>query len=209
MEDKCKKCRRAGQKLFLKGEKCFTPKCAIVKKPYVPGIFGKMRGKHAKRGASEYGAQLREKQKVKFNYGLRERQFANYIKDASAAGDATTKIFSFLESRLDNVVFRLGLAGSRSEARQIVSHGHIMVNGRRINIPSYRVKRGDKISIRKQSASKGIFKDLDIKLKKYNPPAWIKLDKEEKTGEIIAAPSIADEPEMESSLNTIIEFYSR
>ncbi len=209
MEDKCKKCRRASQKLFLKGDKCFTPKCAMTKKPYVPGIFGKMRGKHSKRGSSEYGAQLREKQKVKFNYGLRERQFANYIKEASGAGDTTVKIFSFLESRLDNVVFRLGLAESRSRARQIVSHGHIMVNGGRLNVASYRVKAGDKISIRKQSEPKGIFNDLDIKLKKYNPPAWIKLDREGKAGEIIATPSIADEPEMESSLNTIIEFYSR
>ncbi len=195
----------------MKGEKCYSPKCAITRKPYVPGIFGKIRGKHAKRGLSEFGTQLREKQKVKFNYGLKERQFAAYVKEAErvGAGDTAARIFEFLEFRLDNAVFRLGLSESRTKARQIVSHGHVMVNGRRVNIPSYRVKIGDKISIRPQSASNGLFKDIEAKLKKYSRPSWLKFDLPLKTGEVIGKPLVADEAGMEAALSTIIEFYSR
>ncbi|NOY35785.1 MAG: 30S ribosomal protein S4 [bacterium] len=209
--DKCKKCRRARQKLFLKGEKCHTPKCPITTKPYAPGATGKGGGKNVRRGGSEYGIQLREKQKVKFGYGLRERQFVNYAKEAVKApgADTSAKFFELLESRLDSIVFRLGLADSRSKARQIVSHGHITVNGRRVDIPSYRIKKGDKIAIRPQSAPKGIFSGLDLRLKKYSPPAWLKLDKDGKTGEICGLPSVGEEAGMEGSLNTIIEFYSR
>jgi small subunit ribosomal protein S4 len=188
INDKCKKCRRAGEKLFLKGEKCFSPKCPIIRKPYPPGKFGKSRRKRPNRGLSEYGVQLREKQKLKFSYGLRERQFANYLKEANkkGGGDAKTYLLELLESRLDNVVFRFGLTDSRSQARQIISHGHIMVNNRKVTIPSYRVKISDKISIRPQSIKKIIFRDLDIKLKKYNPPSWINFDKEKKEGVIIS-----------------------
>jgi len=206
--DKCKKCRRARQKLFLKGEKCHTPKCPVATKPYAPGAAGKSGGKNVRRGGSEYGIQLREKQKVKFGYGLRERQFAKEAVKARGA-DAAAKFFELLETRLDSVVFRLGLADSRSKARQIVSHGHVTVNGRRVDIPSYRIKKGDRIAIRPQSASKGIFGDIDLRLKKYNPPAWLKLDKSGKTGEICGLPSVGEEAGMEGSLNTIIEFYSR
>lgn len=211
MEDKCKKCRRAGEKLFLKGEKCYSPKCTLVKKPYAPGIFGKSGSRKGRRGFSEYGIQMREKQKVKFNYGLRERQFANYVSESGkkAGEDRISKLFEFLESRLDNVIFRGGLAGSRSQARQAVSHGHISVNNRRVNIPSYRVKKGDKISIRVQSGDKGVFKDLDLKLKKFNPPSWIELDKAKKEIEISGRPELANEPGIELGLNSIIEFYSR
>lgn len=188
LNDKCKKCRRAGEKLFLKGEKCFGPKCPIIRKPYPPGKFGKGRRKKPTRGLSEYGAQLREKQKLKFSYGLRERQFANYVGKANkkGRGDAKTYLLELLESRLDNVVFRLGLTDSRSQARQIISHGHIMINNRKVTIPSCRVKINDKISIRPQSINKTIFRDLDIKLKKYNPPSWINLDKDKKEGVIIS-----------------------
>jgi len=167
LDDKCKKCRRANEKSFLKGEKCYGPKCPLGRKPYAPGIFGKGSGKHFRgRGKSEYGLQLREKQKVKFSYGLRERQFANYVKEASkkSGTETSANLFDILESRLDNVVFRLGLAESRSKARQIVTHGHIMINGRRVNIPSCRMRPGDKLSVRPQSEGKGIFKDIDIKL---------------------------------------------
>lgn len=183
LDNKCKKCRRAGEKLFLKGEKCFTPKCSLTRKAYPPGIFGRSKGKHPKRGISEYGAQMRERQKIKFSYGLRERQFANYLKEPAP-------LTELLESRLDNVVFRLGFSDSRSGARQIVSHGHILVNNKKVNIPSFRVKIGAKILIRHQSANKVVFRDLDIKLKKYNPPSWIKLDKTKKEGEIIGRPTI-------------------
>jgi small subunit ribosomal protein S4 len=192
LDDKCKKCRRAREKLFLKGEKCFGPKCSLTRKPYPPGIFGKGgKRKRSPRGLSEFGAQLREKQKQKFSYGLRERQFANYLKEAQARGGGNIKtyLYELLESRLDNVVFRMGFADSRSQARQLVSHGHIMVNGKRIDIPSYRTKKGDKISLRPQSVKKSIFKDLEIKIKKYNPPTWINLDKENKVGEIIGRPT--------------------
>lgn len=183
LDNKCKKCRRAGEKLFLKGEKCFTPKCSLTRKSYPPGIFGRSKGKHPKRGISEYGAQMRERQKIKFSYGLRGRQFANYLKEPAP-------LIELLESRLDNVVFRLGFSDSRSGARQIVSHGHILVNNRKVNIPSYRVKIGTKILIRPQSANKAVFKDIDIKLKKYNPPSWIKLDKTKKEGEITGRPTL-------------------
>lgn len=199
INDQCKKCRRAGQKLFLKGEKCFTPKCPVTRKPYAPGFFGKKRGKHAKRGISEYGAQLREKQDMKFSYGLRERQFQNYIKKANSktsltagrqvVSDPAAILMELLESRLDNAVFRLGFAESRTVARQMVLHGHIKVNSRKVNIPSYGLKIGDKISIRPESVNKGVFKDIDVKLKKYNPPSWIKLDKEKKEGEILGPPA--------------------
>lgn len=211
LNDKCKKCRRIGQKLFLKGEKCYTPKCPLGRKPYPPGIFGKVSGKHGRRGLSEYGFQLREKQRVKFNYGLRERQFANYVKEATRKKgiNVVERFFELLESRLDNVLFRLGLAESRSRARQIISHGQIMVDSRKVNIPSYQVKRGDKISLKPQSASKGIFRDLEIKLKKYNPPSWLKLDKSSKRGEILAKPRLSEEAGIEESLNKIVEFYSR
>jgi len=189
--DKCKKCRRVGEKLFLKGEKCFGPKCPITRKPYVPGIFGKTKRKRGKKGLSEYAIQLREKQKMKLTYGIRERQFANYLKEVKkkGRGDAAAYLLEILESRFDNVVFRSGLVESRAKARQIISHGHIMVNNRKVNIPSFRLKIGDKISIRPQSVNKGFLKDIDIKLKKYNPPSWIKFDKNKKEGEIVGPPA--------------------
>ncbi len=182
LDNKCKKCRRAGKKLFLKGEKCFSPKCPFTRKPYPPGILGKKKSKHGARGLSEYGTQLREKQSLKFSYGVRGRQFENYLKEGNAV--------NLLESRLDNVVFRMGLSDSRSGARQIVSHGHILIDGKRVDIPSYRLKINQKILIRSQSLGKKIFRDLDLKLKNYNPPAWLKLDKEKKEAEIIGKPTV-------------------
>jgi len=147
INDKCKKCRRAGEKLFLKGEKCFGPKCSLTRKPYAPGKFGKGKRKRPNRGLSEYGIQLRERQKLKFSYGLRERQFFNYLKEANKKGGGDTRAYLLMlfESRLDNVVFRLGFTDSRSQARQIISHGHIMVNNRKVNISSFRTKIDDKI----------------------------------------------------------------
>jgi small subunit ribosomal protein S4 len=195
--ERCKKCRRIGDKLFLKGERCFSPKCSLIRKPYAPGILGKRGSKRPKRGLSEYALQTKEKQKIKFNYGLREKQFANYVEKSNKKA---TKLFELLESRLDNAIFRIGFANSRSEAWQIVSHGHILVNGKKVNIPSYRVRVGDKISI----------KNFDIKImKKYNAPAWIKVDKEKRESEICGIPLLADELSAEQSLNSIIEFYSR
>ena len=191
MQDKCKKCRRAVEKLFLKGERCFTAKCAVARKPYVPGPATKS-GKTRRVSNTEYGIKLRENQKIKFSYGLRTRQFENYTEEAenkAGGGNVKSALYSFLESRLDNVVFRMGLADSRSVARQIVTHGHVMVDGRRVDIPSYRVSLGNKITVRPQSSVKAIFKDLDAKMKKHNPPVWLKLDKTKKEGEIIGMPA--------------------
>jgi small subunit ribosomal protein S4 len=190
LDTKCRKCRRAGEKLFLKGEKCFSPKCTFTRKPYPPGILGKKKSKHGARGLSEFGLQLKERQKIKFGYGVRGRQFENYLKEAKKTSSESSSIINILESRLDNVVFRMGLSESRNGARQIVSHGHILVNGKKIDIPSYRTKINDKILIKPQSLNKGIFKDLEIKIKKYNPPAWLKLDKVKKEAEIIGKPTI-------------------
>lgn len=185
--DKCKRCRRIGEKLFLKGERCFSPKCTLTKKPYAPGTS--KRGRRPK-ALSEYGIQLRHKQEIKGTYGIRNKQYLNYLKEASKSGkgDTQNRLFEILESRLDNVIFRSGFTDSRATARQIVSHGHILVNGRKINIPSCKAKTGDKIEIRPQSSEKGMFKDIDLKLKKFNPPSWIKLDKEKKMIDISGTP---------------------
>lgn len=168
------------------------PKCSVIRKPYPPGILGKGKGKKPRKGLSEYGIQLKERQKIKLTYGIRQRQYENYLDEASKkkGADPTTQLFELLESRLDNVVFRIGFSGSRSGARQMVSHGHIIVNGRKMNISSLSLKKGDKVSIRPQSADKGILKDIDIKLKKYNPPSWLNVDKEKKEGEIVGRPTI-------------------
>ncbi len=202
---KCKTCRRAGQKLFLKEEKCFTAKCPTTRKSYPPG-------KRAKRFKmlSEYGLQLKEKQKLKFMYGLREKQFEGYVRKAMNKSGSNTGalILSLLESRLDNVVYRLGLTKSRSIARQVVGHGHICVNGRKTDIPSRQVKVGDKISTRKESEGKKVFSDMDIYLKKYNTPTWLKLDKVSKTGEVVKTP-VLEETETGVNLNSVIGFYSR
>lgn len=176
MRISCKICRRVGESV------CGREKCAFKKKPYPPGIFGRKKGRHSSRGISEYGMQLKEKQKIRFTYGIRSGQLEKYLKE----GD---DIFSVLESRLDNVIYRMGLAQNRSQARQIVSHGHILVDGRRVNIPSYLVKIGQKISVKPSSFNKSLFKDLDFKLKNYNPPSWLKLDKEKKEAEIIGRPT--------------------
>ena len=208
---KCRVCRRAGEKLFLKEGKCYTPKCPVVLKTYPPGARRTGAGsKRPRKTLSEYGFQLREKQKLKFFYLLRERQFKNYIQKAakSKGSDTISRLAELLELRLDNVVYRLGLAQSRSVARQLVSHGHIMVNGKKINIPSYHVKTGDKISIRPQSASKIIFENLEIYLKKYKPPVWLEMDKDKKEGKVVGKPQ-AQDIEIKTNLNAIVEFYSR
>lgn len=209
LDVKCKKCKRINQKLFLKGEKCFSSKCPLARK----SAKGRSRKivKHPKRGLSEYGLQMREKQKVKLTYGISERQLANYVKEAGKkkGEDISSRLYHFLEMRLDNTAFRSGFFDSRTKSRQGVSHGHIIVNARKVNIPSCRVKIGDKIAIRPQSASKGLFKDIEIKMKKYSSPSWINLDKEKMLVEIINVPSLAEDPTMHQGLNSIIEFYSR
>jgi len=205
LDPRCKKCRRAGQKLFLRGERCFTTKCAMIKKAYPPGAHGKRR----RRGLSEFGAQLAEKQKLRLIYNVRERQLKKYFLDSLKTKGVTTEIFlNRLETRLDNVIFRLGLAESRAKARQIVSHGHILLNGKRVDIPSINVKKGDVIEIRKASLNKTLFKDLETKLKKFKPPSWLSLDKKEWKATILGLPSKEDVM-LPVDLQKIVEFYSK
>lgn len=209
MEDsKCKKCRRAGVKLFLKGEKCFSVKCPVVRKPYPPGPKGKRRIKTL----SEYGKELKEKQKLRNWYNLSERQFRQYIKKALEARgrveDASVFLIQILEKRLDNVVFRLGFVPSRTAGRQVVSHRHILVNNRRINISSFLVKKGDVVKIYPISVKKSIFQNLPQTLKKYTPPAWLKLDAEKLEGKVLGEPNFV-EAAPPAEIASIFEYYSR
>lgn len=208
IDSKCKKCRRIGQKLFLKGERCFTPKCPMVKKPYPPGIHGKRRGKR-RTALSEYGKQLKEKQRIRTTYGILERQFKRYVKEIMAKkGDKRQLLLRKLEKRLDNLVFRLGLAKSRSSARQLVSHGHILVNQKKVNIPSYQVKVGDLISLKKKSQKLPLFENLKTSLKKQEIPSWLSLDKNKLEARVISEVPTDQSRDLQA-LGIIIEYYSR
>jgi small subunit ribosomal protein S4 len=205
---KCKICRRAGEKLFLKGEKCLTAKCTLVKKPYTPGLAQSQR-KHRSM-VTEFGRQLKDKQKVRNMYGMRERQFVNYVREAmKKTGNPAENLFVLLESRVDNVVFRSGFANSRSLARQMVSHGHITVNGRKIDIPSYRMKKGDVIGVREGSMKSPLFTELGKKLEKHSAPVWVKLDPKKIHAEVIGVPKIEEASDSGIDLPTVIGFYSR
>lgn len=194
-------------KLSLKGERDASPKSAFIKRPYPPGVHGKKRS--GGRGPSEYGTQLLEKQKLKWSYGVFERQFKKYFLEAQKERGVTAqKLVERLERRLDNVIYRLGFAPSRAAARQIVTHGHILVNDRRVTIPSAAVNTGDVVGFTARSRTKGIARDLAARLKKYNPPAWLSLDKEQITGSVAAAPSL-EEAGVPSDIQKIVEFYSR
>ncbi|OGZ19191.1 MAG: 30S ribosomal protein S4 [Candidatus Nealsonbacteria bacterium RBG_13_38_11] len=207
-DSKCKICRRAGIKLFLRGDRCLSQKCPMVKKPYPPGPKAKKRV----RALSEYGKELREKQKLKNWYNLEEKQFSNYVKAILKArgkvADAGTALIKTLESRLDNVVFKLGFAPSKLAARQMVSHRHFMVNARPVNISSYLVKKGDKISIHPNSLKKASFQRLSSVLKKYNPPSWLKLDADRLEAKVIDLPNL-EEAAPPAELSAIFEFYSK
>lgn len=195
--------RSLGTKLFLKASRCASPKCVMVRRPQPPGIHGKRRG----RRLSEFGQQLKEKQKIKFSYGLREAQmkklFLIALRNPGTTGET---ILQLLERRLDNVVYRLGLALSRSVARQLVNHGHILVNGRKVNKPSFLVKIGNIISVRPQSKNKFIFKDLSLTLKKYEPPVWLNIDKEKFEGRMITLPKDFNLP---FDVNMVVDYYSK
>lgn len=205
---KCKICRRLGVKLFLKGEKCLSPKCPMVKRPYPPG----QKGKRRKGPPSEYAIQLSEKQKLKAWYNLEERQFKNYVKKIlekrGKVEDAELELIKILESRLDNVVFRLGFANSRIQARQLVSHSFFLVNGNSVNIPSFQVKKGDLISLKPQKVQKKIFQNLKNLLKKHKTPSWLKLDVEKLEGKVIGEPSL-EEAQPPVEISSIFEYYSR
>lgn len=197
---KYKIARRVGAPIF---EKTQTQKYALRSERK------KTKGKF-KKPQSEFGFQLNEKQKARFIYGLSERQFSNYVKDAISkkTTQTTQAIFENLETRLDNVVYRMGFAPTRFAARQMVSHGHITVNGRKSTIPSMKTKIGDVIDIREGSKGKGIFSTLDEKMKLANIPAWVGLDLEKKTAKIVGKPLLVQADNM-FDLNAVIEFYSR
>jgi len=205
---KCKICRRIGVKLFLRGEKCLSPKCPMIKKAYPPG----QKRKRRPIPPSEYGKELRERQKLKNWYNLKERQFKNYVKKVldrrGKVEDTSELLIKILEIRLDNVVFRLGLSASRLQARQLVSHGHFLVNGKSIDTPSYQVKNGDIILVKPQKIKKANFQNLKNLLKKYKPPSWLELNAEKLEGRVIGEPTI-EEAAPPVEVSSIFEYYSR
>lgn len=201
----CKLCRREGMKLFLKGERCYTEKCAYTRRPYPPGQHGQGRIK-----LSEYAVRLREKQKVRRVYGILERQFQAYYTQASSSkGRTGEEMLGLLESRLDNVVHRLGFASTRPEARQLVKHNHVLVNGKRVNIPSVVLRPGDKVEIREASRKiNGIVASL-AQVEKRPMLSWLELDKANFTGTYKGAPvrDELNEPAIREQL--VVEYYSR
>jgi small subunit ribosomal protein S4 len=199
----CRICRREGCKLFLKGERCTSKKCAMERRPNVPGVHGATRKK-----VTEYSLQLREKQKVKKAYGLLEKQFRNYYEMAnnSRTGMVGENMLSLLERRLDNVVYRMGIGASRKESRQIVNHGHVTVNGKAVNIPSYLVKVDDVIAIKENKKELPMFKELkDVKV---IMPKWLEFNSEKLTGKINALPQ-RDDIDLNIREHLIIELYSK
>lgn len=205
----CKLCRREGEKLFLKGARCLSPKCSFERRSYPPGQHGK--DAQFKRGrGSDYSVQLREKQKARRVYGVLERQFRRYFRDALRRPGLTgSNLLTILESRLDNVVFRLAWADSRNHARLMVQHGHITVNGRRTNIPSFIVRPGDVISVRDGSRNRKYFKELRAYMEERPPaPEWLSLDMASLKGTVEREPERRD---IDIPLNEqlIVEYYSR
>jgi small subunit ribosomal protein S4 len=200
----CKLCRREGMKLFLKGDRCYSDKCAFDRRPYPPGQHGQARVKF-----SEYGLRLREKQKVRRIYGTLERQFRNYFAGADRMKGVTGEnLLSLLERRLDNVVYRLGFAATRAEGRQLVLHGHLLVNGKRVNIPSYLVKVGDKVAIREKSRTIPRLKESVEGAERRGQISWLELDKPNFTGTMKTLP-VREEITLPISEQLIVEFYSR
>lgn len=200
----CKLCRREGMKLFLKGERCYTPKCAIDRRNQAPGQHGQ-----AKRKVSEYGIHLREKQKVRRIYGVLERQFRGYFERAERAKGVTGEnLLRILESRLDNVVYRLGFAASRAEARQMVTHGHFSVNGRKVTIPSYLLRHGDEVAVREGSRPLPRFEELARLAAIQRLPDWLSADREAMKGTVLRPPA-REEIDAPVKEHLIVEHYSR
>ena len=204
----CKLCRREGVKLMLKGERCLSPKCAIERRNFPPGQHGQ---NYRRRQMSDFGVQLREKQKVRRIFGVLEKQFQRHFDTAARMKGITgANLLQVLERRLDNVVYRLGFADSRPQARQIVRHGHFVVNGRKTNIPSFLVKVGDEISVRPESRTRTYFRDLDASgvLRKKAIPEWLSLDPDALAGRVLRLP---ERSEMDLAVNEqlVAEWYSR
>ncbi len=199
----CRLCRREGMKLYLKGDRCYSDKCAISKRAYVPGQHGSGRRK-----MSDYAMQLREKQKVRRFYGVLETQFRRYFEIANKQSGITGEnLLRLLESRLDNVVYRLGFASSRAEARQLVVHGHYKVNGKKVDIPSYLVDEGDVITVKEGSKSSDKFKGL-VENFKGNVPEWLEVDIGKLEGTVVSLPSRED-IDLPIAENLIVELYSK
>lgn len=200
----CRICRRHGEKLFLKGTKCMGPKCTFEKRPNPPGMTQSRRRK-----VSDRGLQLREKQKARFAYGVLERQFRRYYEEAAHRPGVTGEnLVRILESRLDNVVHRLGWGDSRDQARQVVNHGHITLNGRKTDIPSARVKVGDIVGWTERGRKTEYFKIVQESMQNVNPPQWLSVDPAAMTGRVLAMPARAD-GDRTFNENVIVEFYSR
>jgi len=203
---KCRKCRRAGEKLFLKGDRCDSPKCAMIKKAYPPGMHGKNFG----RGLSEYGKQLAMKQKIKRVYGVMEKQFKKHFDEIkNKEGVTGDLLMERLEMRMDNVIYRMSFASSRALARQLVGHGAFEVNGKKVNIPSCKIKAGDSISIRDNKKNKNYFKNITQVLEnKKDFPAWISFDAKKLEGKVLSNPS-GEKTEVGVNPQLVVEYYSR
>jgi small subunit ribosomal protein S4 len=198
----CRVCRREGVKLYLKGDRCYTGKCSWSRREYAPGQHGQLRKK-----MSEYGIQLREKQKARKFYGVLESQFRNYFEQAvKSKGVTGQSLLQLLESRFDNMVFRLGLASSRPEARQLVRHGHFTINGKKVNIPSYLLKIGDVIAVKEKSRSIETIKAVQESTRTL--PKWLELNKEDMVGKVLALP-LREEIDLPVKEHYIIELYSK
>ncbi|OGI15402.1 MAG: 30S ribosomal protein S4 [Candidatus Moranbacteria bacterium RIFCSPHIGHO2_12_FULL_54_9] len=206
IDSKCKLCRRAGEKLFLKGDRCMSPKCAMVRRPYAPGIHGH----NPSRGGSEFGRQLSMKQKIKRLYGVMERQFRHHFDEVrKSPGITGDQLLSRLERRLDNVIYRLGFAVSRAQAKQLVSHKMFEVNGKRVNIPSFEVRVGDVIVLKQNKREKQFFKtQVEILQNKKDVPHWLALDLEKLTGKVLSMPA-RDDVGVRVDAQMVVEYYSK
>ncbi|MFA4942918.1 MAG: 30S ribosomal protein S4 [Patescibacteria group bacterium] len=202
---KCKQCRRLGEKLLLKGDRCSTPKCAMVTRNFAPG----MHGPKGKKRSSDYGLQLAEKQKARKIYGLMEKQFRlTFDKARKQTGDTGKNFLKFLEMRLDNVIHHSGFGASQTQARQLVNHGHFTVNNRKVDVPSFTVKAGDVIKIKKSSFKNRFFRDLGEKMKKVELPSWLHFDASDSSVKVLHEPGENDMPK-NVNVQMIIEFYSK
>jgi small subunit ribosomal protein S4 len=202
----CVLCRREGEKLFLKGDRCMTPKCAIERRNYPPGPHGQ--SSSFRRKVSDYGMQLREKQKARRIYGVLERQFRRYFQEASKTTGVTgAMLLQYLETRLDNVVYRLGFASSRKQARQLVLHGHFQVNGKKATVPSFLLKPGDTIAVVESSRKNPFFEEVAKELSRQPIPPWLTLDAQNFSGSVVSLPTRAQiETPLKEQL--IVEYYS-
>jgi len=200
----CRLCRREGAKLFLKGTRCYTKKCSFERRPTPPGQHGVRRRK-----MGEFGIQLREKQKMRRVYGVLERQFRNYYREAEGTTGVTGEaLLQRLETRLDNVVFRLGFASSRAQARQLVAHGHFAVNGTATNVPSYSLKPGDRVEVRESHNGREPFKVVKETLRSHQAPEWLSLDAAKLAGSVASLPR-RDQMPLDLSEQLVVEYYSR